>query len=116
MLQRELLIDSIIVPLCLHIYAPDAHMQSVLMYRSHVCVSIDKICDWNMWQGYKNPHTLGQGGSGCCIKRPSQCWSMDVSGCVTLDPSLGLILIPTHGLHPSLDKGRRGGGIQSFHM
>lgn len=61
MLQRELLIDSINVPLCLHIYAPDAHMQSVLMYRSQVCVSVDKICESNVYQGYKSPpsHTGG---------------------------------------------------------
>lgn len=34
-------------------------MQSVFMYRSYVCVSIDKICVRNTWQGCKSPNTPG---------------------------------------------------------
>lgn len=61
-----------------------------------MCVSVDKICESSVWQGYKSPAPHTHWGSGCWGKGPSQRspWiSSDVSSWI---PSPGLILIPTH--------------------
>lgn len=85
---------------CVYIYAPDVHMQSVMMYRLYMCAYPYIISAWWIRSRAIRGHTLGDLVAGSGGWPSTSPWSsLTILGCVSSQiPSLCLILTPTHRL------------------